>query len=189
MRRPCWLRLPQLPVASTPATLLGVALIGGLLHSSAALAQTSTPSPTSPPAPATAAVQASPAPQTGNMTGATANLAPNDPAGEWRSPARDYANTRYSPLDKINTGNVQQLRIAWSFADGVLFGHEDAPLVIGDTMYLITPYPNNAYALDLSKPGIPVKWAFQPHPTLMAVGKACCDAVNRGAAFADGKLI
>ena len=69
------------------------------------------------------------------------------------------------------------------------YGHEGAPLVVGDTMYLVTPYPNIAYALDLSKPGAPIKWSFAPNPSPMAIGKACCDAVLRGWALADGKLI
>ncbi|MBV8869199.1 MAG: PQQ-dependent dehydrogenase, methanol/ethanol family [Acetobacteraceae bacterium] len=125
----------------------------------------------------------------GSVTGATANLAPNDPPGEWHRQARDYANTRYSTLDKINTGNVGQLRVAWSFSDGINAGHEGAPLVVGDTMFIVTPFPNNAYALDLSKPGTPIKWTYTPDPTPMAIGKACCDTVNRGAAYANGKLI
>lgn len=122
-------------------------------------------------------------------TGATANLAPNDPPGEWRSQARDYANTRYSPLADITPDNVGQLRVAWTFSDGTQYGHEGAPLVVGDTMYLVTPFPNIAYALDLSKPGSPIKWAYNPDPTPMAIGKACCDAVLRGWAYADGKII
>src|SRR5262245_42100384 len=49
-------------------------------------------------------------PATGSFTGATANLAPNDPAGQWTRQARDYANTRYSPLTQINKTNVGRLR-------------------------------------------------------------------------------
>ena len=122
-------------------------------------------------------------------TGASADFAPNDPPGEWRRQARDYANTRYSPLSQINTGNVSRLKIAWSFADGSPYGHEAAPLVVGDTMFLVSPYPNIAYALDLSKPGAPIKWKYEPHPDAIAIGKACCDAVNRGPTYADGKLV
>ncbi|HEX7946432.1 MAG TPA: PQQ-binding-like beta-propeller repeat protein [Phenylobacterium sp.] len=122
-------------------------------------------------------------------TGATANFAPNDPPGEWRSEGRDFANTRYSPLTQINPANVAQLRVAWSFSDGAQYGHEGAPLVADNTMYLVTPYPNIAYALDLTKPGAPIKWSFAPNPSPMAIGKACCDAVLRGWALADGKLI
>ena len=85
------------------------------------------------------------------LNNAHADFAPNDPPGEWRSQARDYANTRYSPLDQITTANVAKLRVAWSFSDGTPNGHEAAPLVVGDTMYLVTPFPNLAYALDLEQ--------------------------------------
>jgi len=122
-------------------------------------------------------------------TGATANFAPNDPPGEWHRQAHDYANTRYSTLADITPDNVGQLRVAWTFSDGTQYGHEGAPLVVGDTMFLVTPFPNVAYALDLSKPGSPIKWSFAPDPTPMAIGKACCDAVIRGWAYANGKLI
>lgn len=124
-----------------------------------------------------------------SLTGATLNPAPNDPPGEWHSAGRDYANSRYSPLNKINTGNVGKLRIAWTFSDGTLHGHEAPPLVIGDSMYVVTPFPDIAYALDLTKPGASIKWKFKPNPSPTAVGKACCDAVNRGSAYADGLLI
>src|SRR5471030_1709131 len=125
----------------------------------------------------------------GSFTGATANLAPGDAPGQWTRQARDYANTRYSPLSQINRKNVGRLRIAWTFSDGTAYGHEGAPLVEGDTMYLVTPFPNIAYALDLTKPGAPIKWVYQPNPDPRAIGEACCDKVLRGWAFADGKLI
>ncbi|RZL31941.1 MAG: PQQ-dependent dehydrogenase, methanol/ethanol family, partial [Rubrivivax sp.] len=108
--------------------------------------------------------------------------------GEWPMPARDHASTRYSPLADINTGNVAQLRPVLNFQTGVTRGHEGAPIVIGSTMYLQTPYPNYLYALDLSKPGAPVKWKFEPRPDAGAQGVACCDVVNRGVAYADGKV-
>jgi PQQ-dependent dehydrogenase (methanol/ethanol family) len=127
-------------------------------------------------------------PQAG-ATGATADFAPNDPPGEWRRQARDYANTRFSPLNQVNTTNVARLKVAWTFADGTFYGHEAAPLVIGDTMFLVTPFPNIAYALDLSKPGAPIKWKYEPHPDPTAIGKACCDAVNRGPTYAEGRLV
>ncbi len=123
------------------------------------------------------------------MTGATANFAPNDPAGEWRSAGRDYANTRYSPLDQIDVRNVARLKIAWTFSDGIPFGHEAPPLVVGGMMYIVTPFPNVLYALDLTQPGAPIQWTYQPNPTPLAIGKACCDSVNRGVAYADGKLV
>ena len=124
-----------------------------------------------------------------SMTQARANFAPQDPPGEWRRPSRDFANTRFSPLQQIDRENVSRLRVAWTFSDGEKGGHEAAPLVVNDTMYLVAPFPNQAYALDLTRPGAPIKWSFAPNPAPMAQGKACCHVVNRGAAYADGKLI
>ena len=65
----------------------------------------------------------------------------SDP-NNWAQPAGDYANTRYSKLDQINTKNVGSLKTAWTFSTGVLRGHEGSPLVIGSMMYVHTPFPN-----------------------------------------------
>jgi PQQ-dependent dehydrogenase (methanol/ethanol family) len=102
--------------------------------------------------------------------------------------AKDYANTRFSALDQINTGNVKDLKVVWTFSTGIARGHEGAPLVVNDTLYLVTPFPNNLYALDLTQPGAPAKWSFKPSPSASAQGVACCDVVNRGAAFAEGRI-
>ena len=104
-------------------------------------------------------------------------------------PARDYANSRYSELREITAANARNLKVAWTFSTGVLRGHEGQPLVIDNTMYIVTPYPNVAYALDLTQPGFPLKWKFRPDNAQAAAGIACCDAVNRGAAYADGRLV
>ena len=68
---------------------------------------------------------------------------------QWAIQTGDYANHRYSELDQINRENVGDLRVAWTFSTGVLRGHEGAPLVIGNVMYVHTPFPNIVYALDL----------------------------------------
>jgi len=109
--------------------------------------------------------------------------------GEWRMPAGDYGNLRYSTLDTIKTTNVMNLRVVTTFSTGIPHGHEGQPLVFGNTMYVVTPFPNNLIAVDLTKPGGAVKWIYEPHPDPRAVGIACCDLVNRGASFADGKII
>jgi PQQ-dependent dehydrogenase (methanol/ethanol family) len=114
---------------------------------------------------------------------------PNTNAGEWSLPARDYASSRYSELAQITTANAQNLHVSWTFSTGVLRGHEGQPLVVGNTMYIITPYPNVAYALDLTQPGFPLKWKYRPENAQAAVGIACCDVVNRGATYADGKIV
>jgi PQQ-dependent dehydrogenase (methanol/ethanol family) len=108
--------------------------------------------------------------------------------GDWTMAARDYASTRYSPLGDVTVTNVGTLKLAFSFSTGVLRGHEAAPLVVGGMMYVVTPYPNYLYALDLSKPGAPAKWKFDPKPSASAQGVACCDVVNRGAAYAEGRV-
>src|SRR5579883_2854223 len=60
-------------------------------------------------------------------------------------PTGNYANWRYSALDQINTQTVNKLQVAWTFSTGVLRGHEGQPLVIGDVMYVHTPFPNIVY--------------------------------------------
>jgi glucose dehydrogenase len=70
-------------------------------------------------------------------------------------PSKNYASTRYSELADVNAGNVASLQVTFTFATGVLRGHEAPPLVVGSTMYVLTPYPNILYALDLSQPGAP----------------------------------
>ena len=127
-------------------------------------------------------------PQTTNLpTGAASVNEPED--GQWLMPAKNYASTRFSGLDQINADNVKSLKVAWTFSTGVNRGHEAAPLVVGSTMYVVTPYPNILYALDLSpgKEGT-AKWKYEPDPVAAAQGVACCDLVNRGAAFYDGTI-
>ena len=119
--------------------------------------------------------------------GAPATTSKED--AQWLRPAKDYASTRYSDLGEITNANVKQLKLAWSFSTGVNRGQEAAPLVVGSTMYVVTPYPNILYALDLSRAGAPLKWKYEPKPAAAAQGVACCDVVNRGAAYADGNIV
>ena len=109
--------------------------------------------------------------------------------GQWIRPAKDFASTRYSTLNQITSENIKQLKLAWSFSTGVNRGQEAAPLVVGSTMYVVTAYPNILYALDLSKPGASMKWKYEPKPASASQRVACCDVVNRGASYADGKIV
>jgi lanthanide-dependent methanol dehydrogenase len=113
---------------------------------------------------------------------------PKVPGAEWPMAGKDYANTRFSELAEITPANAKNLKLAFTFSTGVVRGHEAAPVVVGSTMYLVTPYPNVVYALDLAKPGAPVKWKFEPKPLAAAQGVACCDVVNRGVAHAHGRI-
>lgn len=118
--------------------------------------------------------------------GVLAQGGPDD--GQWIRPAKDLASTRFSGLDQVNTRNVAQLRPVVQFSTGVVRGHEAAPIVAENTMYIVLPYPNTLIALDLTKAGAPLKWKFDPKPDPSSQGVACCDLVNRGAVYADGRI-
>jgi PQQ-dependent dehydrogenase (methanol/ethanol family) len=106
---------------------------------------------------------------------------------QWVMPLGNYASTRYSALDQINTTNVKNLQVAWSFSTGVLRGHEGGPLVIGDVMYIHAPFPNTVFALDLNHDGR-ILWRYQPTQDPNVIPVMCCDTVNRGVAYGDGKI-
>lgn len=105
----------------------------------------------------------------------------------WASWGGDYAGTRYSALDQINAGNVGDLQVAWTFSTGVLRGHEGGPLVIGDTLYVHTPFPNKVFAIDLNDQTI--IWRYEPKQDPDTIPVMCCDTVYRGLAYGDGKKI
>jgi alcohol dehydrogenase (cytochrome c) len=107
---------------------------------------------------------------------------------QWVMPTGNYANWRYSPLTQINATNVKDLRPVWTFSTGVLRGHEGGPLIIGNVMYVHTPFPNNVFALDLNDNGR-IIWKYEPHQDPSVIPVMCCDTVNRGVAYGDGKII
>jgi PQQ-dependent dehydrogenase (methanol/ethanol family) len=108
--------------------------------------------------------------------------------GNWTMPGKDYASTRFSGLNQITSANVGKLQVAFTFSTGITEGFEAPPLVVDNVMYVVTPWPNNVFALDLTKPGAPLKWEYKPNTAAAAKGVACCGPVNRGAVYDDGKL-
>jgi lanthanide-dependent methanol dehydrogenase len=106
---------------------------------------------------------------------------------DWVMPTGDYANTRYSKLNQITAANVGKLQVAWTFSTGVLRGHEGGPLIIGNMMYVHTPFPNKVYALDLSQEN-KIVWAYEPKQDPNVIPVMCCDTVNRGVSYGDGKI-
>jgi PQQ-dependent dehydrogenase (methanol/ethanol family) len=106
---------------------------------------------------------------------------------QWVMPTGNYANHRYSQLKQITAENVGKLQVAWSFSTGVLRGHEGGPLIIGNVMYVHTPFPNIVYALDLNADG-KIIWKYEPKQDPNVIPVMCCDTVNRGPAYADGKI-
>jgi PQQ-dependent dehydrogenase (methanol/ethanol family) len=109
-----------------------------------------------------------------------------DPSN-WVTPLGNLQGTRYSKLDQINKDNVGNMRVAWTFSTGVLRGHEGGPLVVGDVMYVHTPFPNIVYALDLKNDGR-IIWKYEPKQDPDTIPVMCCDTVNEGVAYGDGKV-
>lgn len=105
---------------------------------------------------------------------------------QWVMAPKNYANTRYSGLNQITPENAPQLQVAWTFSLGTNKGQEAAPLVVDGTMYVVGPYPNQVFALDATTGDL--KWTYTPKPDPAAQGVACCDVVNRGAAYSNGKI-
>ena len=171
--------------AAGNAALLAALSAPGALVACKATGTSTTPdsgAASEPQVTSTAAVGAS------SVSGVRIAVAHAGTAGEWQMPAGDYASSRYSELASITPQNVGNLKVSWAFSTGVLRGHEGQPLVVGNTMYVVTPYPNVSYAIDLATAGQPLKWKFRPDNAQQAIGRACCDVVNRGAAYADGKI-
>src|SRR6202049_3251539 len=106
---------------------------------------------------------------------------------QWVMQQGDDANTRYSKLNQINASNVKKLQVAWTFSTGVLRGHEGGPLVIGDVMYVHAPFPNTVFGLDLNQDG-KILWKYEPKQDPNVIPVMCCDTVNRGVAYGDGKI-
>jgi alcohol dehydrogenase (cytochrome c) len=105
----------------------------------------------------------------------------------WGVYGGDEANTRFSRLSKINTSNVQQLKVAWALQLGSLRSQESTPILIGDTLYVTSSHgPKNVFAVD-AKTGT-VRWKYSPEVPPGIDQYACCDVNNRGVAYANGKI-
>ncbi len=130
---------------------------------------------------------AAPTPEAGHIAANSANAPQDD--GQWTMPAKNFASTRFSSLTEITAGNIKSLTPEFTFSLAVNKGQEAAPIVADNTMYVVTAYPNIVYALDLTKPGAPLKWKFAPKPAPASQGVACCDVVNRGGTVNQGKYI
>ena len=106
---------------------------------------------------------------------------------EWTMYGGDYANTRYSALNQINTKNVGKLRVAWIRSLGSLESQESTPIVVGDTMYVSTSSgPRYVFALN-AKDGA-IKWKYEPELPRDFMSTVCCGLDNRGVAYANGRV-
>src|SRR3984893_10696273 len=118
----------------------------------------------------------------------SAQKAADDP-NNWAMQRSDYSATGYSKLDQVNTKNVGTMKAAWTFSTGVLRGHEGSPIVIGSTMWLHTAFQNCVYALNLDGDPYTINWKYEPKQDPSVIPVMCCDTVNRGVQYGDGKII
>lgn len=107
---------------------------------------------------------------------------------QWVIPLGSYSGIRHSKLSQINSKNAGKLKVAWTMSTGTLRGQEGQPLVVGNMMYFESSYPNFVYAIDLDKVG-QIVWKFAPEQDKFSPSVACCDLVNKGVAYAEGKIL
>ena len=103
----------------------------------------------------------------------------------WLSTGRGYDETRFSPLDQINGDNVGRLRLAWSYDLDTDRGQEATPLAVDGKLFTTTAW-SKVQAFDAASGRL--LWQFDPKVPGTAAVKACCDVVNRGAAYWNGRV-
>ncbi len=111
----------------------------------------------------------------------------SEESADWTIPLGSYSAIRHSSLKQIDTANASKLKVAWTMSTGTLRGQEGQPLVVGNMMYFESSFPNYVYAVNLDDVG-KIVWKFAPEQDKFAPSVACCDVVNRGVAYADGKI-
>ncbi len=107
---------------------------------------------------------------------------------QWPMPAGDYANTRFSPLTEITPANARHLTVGFTFSTGLLRGHEAAPIVDPEHDVRRDALPERSFCAGTRPAGRALKWKYEPKPRASAQGVACCDTVNRGAAYDDDRV-
>ena len=105
--------------------------------------------------------------------------------GNWLSHGRSYDEQRFSPLENINTTNVDQLGLAWSFDYGIGTEVKATPIVV-DGVIFTTGQLNTVYALD-AKSGREI-WRWDPQLDGQRVRYSCCGFSSRGVAVWQNKV-
>jgi hypothetical protein len=80
------------------------------------------------------------------------------------------------------------MQLAATFRTGHLGRVTEAPLIQDHLLFLLTVFPHTLYALDLTQPGLPIKWQFRPDEDSAALGYICCGKIGGGMALADRRL-
>jgi PQQ-dependent dehydrogenase (methanol/ethanol family) len=109
----------------------------------------------------------------------------------WVTWGGDYSGIRYSTLTQINKDTAKNLQPVWTFSTGMLRGHEGGPLVVNGLIYIHTGYPHKVYALDQDTHSVVWEYNYSAEKGTdpqQVIGVMCCDVVNRGLAYGDGKV-
>ncbi|MGH8809120.1 MAG: PQQ-dependent dehydrogenase, methanol/ethanol family, partial [Noviherbaspirillum sp.] len=128
------------------------------------------------------------------LSGFSALAAPVDAAriraldkggSEWLSHGRNYAEQRFSPLQKIDAQNVNRLGLAWSLDMDNNRGLEATPLMADGVLYASLSW-SRVIAVDARSGKL--LWEYDPQVNKAKAKDACCDAVNRGVALWGNKV-
>lgn len=112
-------------------------------------------------------------------------VAADSDSENWLTVGRTYSEQRFSPLDKINKDTVKNLSLAWSLDLDTARGQEATPLVIDGVMYSTSAW-SKVQAIDPTSGKL--LWQFDPKVPQERGVMVCCDVVNRGAAFWNGRV-
>jgi len=105
--------------------------------------------------------------------------------GDWLTYGRNYAEDRYSTLDQIHQGNLDELGLAWTIELPSTRGVQATPIVVDGIMYFTGPW-SVLYAVDVRK-GETI-WTYDPDVPRAKAADMCCGVVNRGVAIYKGNL-
>ncbi len=98
----------------------------------------------------------------------------------WLMYLRSYKADGHAPFTQINTGNVDQLKVAFTHSVSIPNGFEAPPIVNGRTMIVTTPL-DHVYALDATNGSKLWEYDYKVDPKQLRT--VCCDVVNRGVAL------
>lgn len=107
-----------------------------------------------------------------------------DPAG-WSSRGGTALEQHFAPANEITRENVSELGLAWHVDLDTDRGQEATPFVVDGILYTTTAW-SKVIAVDAATGEL--KWQYDPEVPGETAIKACCDVVNRGAAYSDGKI-
>ncbi len=125
-------------------------------------------------------------PALADVDGARIAAADKEPQN-WLSHGRTYSEQRFSPLAKIDAGNVGQLGLAWSvdIKSRTARGLEATPIVVDGVIYTSGAW---SHVLAIEAKTGKLLWEFDPEIPGYYAGKGCCDVVNRGVAVWGNKV-